>query len=197
VTDEWLQTGEKFAALSDALTVVVVPGLRDSGDEHWQTAWHRACPSWRRITQRAWMPPDLENWLSAINRAVPGHTPPLLLVGHSFGALASIAWAKRYPQRVAGLMLVAPAEPMRFELDDIIVPQSLPCASLLVASHNDPLLDFRRAQYWAKAWGSEFIDIGEAGHINIESGFGDWPWGLARLHEFACQISSGKSTTIG
>jgi predicted alpha/beta hydrolase family esterase len=27
----------------------------------------------------------------------------------------------------------------------------------------------------AHAWASEFVDLGEVGHLNPASGFGDWP----------------------
>jgi predicted alpha/beta hydrolase family esterase len=50
-----------------------------------------------------------------------------------------------------------------------------------VASRNDPYCAFERAQQFAKAWGSELLDLGEAGHINADSGLGDWPWGRAQL----------------
>jgi len=89
-------------------------------------------------------------------------------------------------------MLVAPAEPMRFGLDEDIVPEPLAVPGLLVASHTDPLLPFPRAQFWARAWGCELVDIGEAGHINVESGFGEWPWGLAKLEEFATRLAANS-----
>ena len=34
---------------------------------------------------------------------------------------------------------------------------------------------------FAAAWGTEFIDIGAAGHINTASGFGPWPFGEVLL----------------
>ncbi|MDX5629120.1 MULTISPECIES: alpha/beta hydrolase [unclassified Brenneria] len=174
-----------WADLANQLDVVLVPGLRDSEEDHWQSHWHRRLPHWLRIKQRDWAQPDLEGWIAAIQREQQNAQLPLLLVGHSFGALASLVWANRHPQRVAGVILVAPAEPLRFELDDIVLPQPLAVPGLLVASHTDPLLTFDRAQYWARNWACELVDIGEAGHINVESGFGEWPWGLERLTEFA------------
>jgi predicted alpha/beta hydrolase family esterase len=38
-----------------------------------------------------------------------------------------------------------------------------------------------RAQGFAEAWGSEFVNIGAAGHINTASGLGDWPQGFELL----------------
>lgn len=172
------------------ITVMLVPGLRDSEAGHWQSRWHERHPHWLRISQRNWAQVDLEGWIAAIDREQKRARTPLLLVGHSFGALASLVWANRHPHLAAGVMLVAPAEPLRFGLDDDILPELLAVPGLLVASHTDPLLSFSRAQFWAQAWGCELADIGEAGHINVESGFGEWPWGLAKLEEFAALLTA-------
>lgn len=64
--------------------------------------------------------------------------------------------------------------------------QRLPFKSILLGSQNDPFCSLARAQAFASAWGAEFIDYGAAGHINGESGLGDWPQGhniLMRLKE--------------
>jgi len=60
----------------------------------------------------------------------------------------------------------------------------LPFPSVLIASSNDPYCQHERAGEFALSWGSAFIDAGEAGHINIESGHGPWPEGLMRLGWF-------------
>ena len=36
---------------------------------------------------------------------------------------------------------------------------------------------FGRARDLARAWGSDLVDMGLAGHINVASGFGPWPYG--------------------
>ncbi|MFS4517905.1 RBBP9/YdeN family alpha/beta hydrolase, partial [Delftia tsuruhatensis] len=85
---------------------------------------------------------------------------------------------------VQGALLVAPADPeRRAQLADFApVPYApLPYRSVLVASSNDPYCPIRRAGAYARAWGSEFVRLQNAGHINVESGFGDWPLGLALL----------------
>jgi hypothetical protein len=55
--------------------------------------------------------------------------------------------------------------------------QPLPFRSIVVASEDDPYVTLHRAQDFATAWGSEFINIGRAGHINTDSGHGPWPEG--------------------
>ncbi|MFZ4255712.1 MFS transporter [Raoultella terrigena] len=109
-------------------------------------------------------------------------------VGHSFGALASCRLLQTQQVNVAGLVMVAPAEPAFFGLEEAIQPTMLSVPCILFASKNDPLMPFSRAQYWATCWGGHLIDIGEAGHINSESGYGEWQYGLERLTEFCEQL---------
>ena len=88
-----------------------------------------------------------------------------------------------------GALLVAPGDPERDELRGVlpswapIVRDRLPFPSLLLGSHDDPYCSLAKAQSLADAWGSRFIDCGPCGHINAESGLGDWPDGLALLRE--------------
>src|SRR5262249_25048482 len=51
----------------------------------------------------------------------------------------------------------------------------LPFASTVAASRNDPLGRFDRVTALARAWGSRLVDLGEVGHLNPASGYGDWP----------------------
>jgi predicted alpha/beta hydrolase family esterase len=39
-------------------------------------------------------------------------------------------------------------------------------------------MSFNRAVFWSDCWGCELIDMGDAGHINSESGFGEWNMAL-------------------
>ena len=114
-------------------------------------------------------------------------------MAHSFGCLASVVAAADRPDKVAGLMLVAPADPERFTprglrerdaavmepgLSDCLPCRLLPMPSLVVASSNDPWVRLTSAAFWADQWGSRLVEIGAAGHINVDSGHGPWPLGL-------------------
>jgi predicted alpha/beta hydrolase family esterase len=115
----------------------------------------------------------------------------VVLVAHSLGCILTAAWAEvsRSTGRVQGALLVAPGDPERDELRGLlpswapIVRQRLPFSSTLVGSRNDPYCTFEKAQSLANSWGSRFVDHGERGHINAESGLGDWPEGRALLQE--------------
>jgi predicted alpha/beta hydrolase family esterase len=52
-----------------------------------------------------------------------------------------------------------------------------------VASSNDYYVTTERARLFADSWGSELINIGDAGHINVASGFGEWKQGLELLKQ--------------
>ena len=90
-------------------------------------------------------------------------------------------------QLLGPTLLVAPGDPEREELRvplrswSPVVRQPLPFPSILLGSHDDPYCSFERAQGFAQSWGSTFVDYGQRGHINAESGLGDWPEGHALL----------------
>jgi predicted alpha/beta hydrolase family esterase len=54
----------------------------------------------------------------------------------------------------------------------------LPFRSIVAASRNDPLGSFERVSALALDWGSEVVDLGDVGHLNPASGYGEWPQAL-------------------
>jgi hypothetical protein len=50
-----------------------------------------------------------------------------------------------------------------------------------VGSRNDPYCSHAKAQALAQAWGAQWVDLGDAGHINADSGLSDWPAGRVHL----------------
>lgn len=164
-------------------SVLIIPGLRGSGPGHWQTWWQTRDPAAERVEQEDWHSPDLARWSDRIGAAIDAAQEPVWLVAHSFGCLASVHAAAARPGRVAGALLVAPAAPDRFGIGPALPHSPLPYPSRLVASLNDPWLPFPEAAIWAYRWGSGLVNLGKAGHINVESGFGPWPEGRALLKE--------------
>ena len=171
-------------AMSSSPTLIIVPGWRDSGPGHWQSLWADGLTHAVRVQQDDWMQPTRSAWVRSIGHTVLAQAGPVVLVGHSLGCIAISHLPPEVAARVQGAMLVAPADPERRAplVDFAPVPyQPLPYRSVLVASSNDPYCSVRTAGAYARAWGSEFVRLQNAGHINVESGFGDWPLGLALL----------------
>jgi len=170
--------------MSSTPTIVIVPGWRDSGPGHWQSLWADAIEGAVRVQQDNWISPTRSAWVNRIAETVLAQNAPVVIVAHSLGAIATTHLPIEATKRIQGALLVAPADPERRAplVDFSPVPyQALPYRSVLVASSNDPYCPVRTAGAYARAWGSEFVRLQNAGHINIESGFGEWPLGLALL----------------
>lgn len=158
--------------------VIIVPGLHDSGPGHWQTRWHRAHPEFDRVRQDDWANPHLPRWSARLDQVRASDPRPALIVAHSFGCLAAVHSIARNARGVAGAFLVAPADPDKFGVAGLLPATSLARPSLLIGSRDDPWMRADQAGWWARRWGSGFIDAGALGHINADSGLGDWPIGF-------------------
>jgi uncharacterized protein len=164
-------------------TLLIVPGLGNSGPEHWQTWLQDLHPHAVRVSQDNWNVPDIQRWSSRTREVLDVTSGRVWLVAHSFGCLASVHALADRASRVSGALLVAPADPNRVGVEAALPTRRLPFPSFLVASTTDPWLKLETAKLWASRWGSRLSDLGAAGHINVDSGFGPWPVGLALLHQ--------------
>lgn len=173
-----------FSLLPRALEhtpIVIVPGLRNSDDNHWQSLWHQRLPASKRIQLQDWDTPNLEAWRAAIKTELFNSDTPAVLVAHSFGALASAAIAAEFPERVAAVFLVAPADPEKFGIADQLPQHFLPVSAKVIASSNDPWMTEAKAAYWALVWGADYSRFKNLGHINSLSNLGIWSDGLIHL----------------
>ncbi|MFO1337680.1 MAG: alpha/beta hydrolase [Burkholderiaceae bacterium] len=156
--------------------LLIVPGLHGSGPDHWQTWLERQHPDAVRIALDDWGLADLTRWSGAIDDVLRQHQADAwIAVAHSFGCLALAHHAMRGGRGIHGALMVAPANPDRFGVDERQVGQALPFASTLVVSANDPWMQHADALYFGRRWGSAVVDLGEAGHINAAAGYGAWP----------------------
>jgi predicted alpha/beta hydrolase family esterase len=134
----------------------------------------------------SWNEPELEAWVSTLERAVESAGQPAVIVAHSLGCLTLAHWAAR-GGIARGALLVAVPDPEGPEFPSeargfVELPlQPIAFPTRVVASHDDPYGSFEFAQRCAKAWQSALSDVGCAGHINAESGLGDWPAGRELL----------------
>jgi uncharacterized protein len=171
--------------------ILIVPGYMNSGEDHWQTRWENKLSTARRVQQKEWSKPNLEDWTREIADAVNIATKPVLIVAHSLGVPTFIHALPRINKRIAGAFLVTPPDVS----DPTIRPKHLmtfgpyprdplPFPSILFASRNDHYCKYEVAEELAKDWGSQFVDAGEAGHINADSGHGPWPEGSMMFAQF-------------
>jgi len=86
---------------------------------------------------------------------------------------------------------VAPGDVERDDLRQLIpgwapiVRKPLPFPAVMIAANDDPYCEAPRSQQLARDWGARFIDAGPGGHLNAESGLGDWPEGRKLLNEIS------------
>jgi len=168
--------------------VLILPGWLGSGAGHWQSRWEGLYGD-KRVEQHEWQHPLRGDWMIQLEEAVLAATGPVLLAAHSLGCVLVAAWATHsaHYARVAGALLVAPPDLTRPELAaplrtwSPIPRQRLPFAARVVASRDDPYGSFEHAAALAGAWGAALTDAGCRGHLNADSGLGDWPEGRALL----------------
>lgn len=176
------------------VTVLIVPGLRDQVATHWQTLLEARLRAQGQAV--ASVPPmgradlDCATRVAAIEEAVQTITGPIVLVAHSGGCIMVAHWARQTDQahRIHAACLATPPDfdqPMPEGYPTLQALQlggwfptprgPLPFRSLVAASRNDPLGRYETVAELAQCWGSELMDLGEVGHLNPASGFGDWP----------------------
>lgn len=164
---------------------LILPGLNGSPETHWQRHWARDNPESRVVEQYDWACPEREQWLAELERQVGMIGRDVWLVGHSLGCVLAAHFAgSRLASHIRGALLVAPCDLDATEsLHPCVVRfgamprRRLPFPTLVVGSLNDPYMPIDRLRRTAEAWGSDLVDIGAAGHINIASGFGRWSAG--------------------
>ncbi len=208
-----LRSGHDRGARGDAYSgrmarILNVPGLDNSGPAHWQTRWEQRYPWFCRVELGLWHQPDRTIWVQRLDQAIRAAGQPVILVAHSLGCLAVAWWAAivgpGYREPVAGALLVAPADAERAGACSRVagfgpVPtRPLPFPSILVASRNDPHMSFARAIGIARSWGSHLVDAGEAGHLNADSGLGDWPLGISLVDRLvdAASLASDSDRSL-
>ncbi|WP_369251877.1 RBBP9/YdeN family alpha/beta hydrolase [Streptomyces sp. R41] len=180
--------------------VVIVPGLRDHVEEHWQTLLaNRLTEAGRTVCT---VPPLTQDQLSrearvaALAKVISEVDGPVVLVAHSAGVITTVHWSQWHEADVRGALLVTPPDfetplpegyPAREVLDAngwLPVPRSpLPFPSIVAASSNDPLGTVERVAHLARAWCGRLVELGAVGHLNPASGHGPWPRAEELLRE--------------
>ncbi len=168
---------------------IIVPGIGGSDHNHWQSWLQRRLTSCSRVQQQDWNKPFLAQWVESFVSVTSLIETPIQVVAHSFGCLTTVAAVQQYPElakKIKKLILVAPANPSRFgengfardslgNYADFFNRIKLNIRAEMIISENDPWLNFEDAQALAQAWNIQAINLGQVGHINVDSGFGPFP----------------------
>ena len=178
------------------MIAVYIPGLDGSGPDHWQTLWRKADPTARLIQPSSWNHPILEDWMTALDREILTGRPSIL-VAHSLGCLLSIHWCATRTTSIAGAFLVAPPDPQSVRFPKPLAPSfgdaprvPMRVQTLIVSSANDPYASDAYAEGLAKDLRARHWRAGPLGHINADSGAGEWPAGKEMLRAFRASLAA-------
>lgn len=181
--------------MSRPIRILIQPGLNNSGPAHWQSLWQASNPQFERVQQVSWDQPELASWLTTLAAQLARSPEPTVIVAHSLGCIATAHLALRqHPENLVGALLVAPADVERPDAPAAVCSfaplplAALPFPNIVVASDNDPYCSWPRSQQLAQAWRAELVTQHNAGHINADSGFGEWPAGLALLQRLLQRV---------
>jgi serine hydrolase len=171
---------------------VIIPGIDGSDERHWQSLWEcQWGASAVRITPASWSMPDLQDWVAAVQAAYEIASEcdgQVALVAHSLGCWAAAQWLERArPDGVTAFFVAppdtqGPAFPRQAASTFLgLSARPLPCRSLMVAGDDDPYCDATTSASFAHGWQAQQHLVGGHGHINADSGLGDWPAGRELL----------------
>lgn len=172
-------------------TALILPGIGNSGPDHWQSLWEAADSSFVRVQQRDWDNPVCAEWLAELDQSVAKCSESVVLVAHSLACLLLAHWAANTSLKIKGALLVAPPDPSGLKFPKAakgFAPfplQPFPFPGIVVASTDDPYGSMAFAQTCAFAWGCRFANAGAVGHIGSASGVGSWPEGYALYSKLA------------
>jgi uncharacterized protein len=171
-----------------ATPVFLLPGWLNSGPSHWQSRWELLY-GYHRVQQHDWQRPLRGDWIARLEEEVLKqltlHGRGIVLVAHSLGCHQIAAWAahSRQTHGVRGALLVAPPDVSRGDLPPDLhnwrkpLLDPLPFPATCVISSDDPFASIDAGRSMATAWGANCVELGALGHINGDSGLGDWPDG--------------------
>jgi uncharacterized protein len=163
--------------------VLLVPGIGNSGPEHWQSLWQAKHHDVVRVMQQDWDHPVCAEWAETLDRAVAGADAPPILVAHSLGCLTVAHWAAVSDRACYAILLVAVPDPSgpafpKMAVGFAAVPPALrKFRATVVSSDDDPYATRGYTEKQVTAWGANHVRLGQRGHINAASGLADWEGG--------------------
>lgn len=175
--------------------ILTVSGRTVPNPDDWLSRWQRNFKTARPVDPIGSHHPRRDASTASLIAAIGQAQRPAIVVAHGLGVVALAHAAPFFdPVKLAGAFLVAPIDLHAPENGDAQIAMAhgfapvslalLPFRSTLIASSNDPYCSIERAETFAVACGSAFINAGDLGHIDSQSGHGPWPDGLLRFGLF-------------
>lgn len=169
-----------------------VPGLHDSGKDHWHTNWEKKFPEIKRVIQQEWESPDKDAWIKTLESYIQKYKEkPIILISHSLGSAAIIHADKlKKLQAVKAAFMVALPDTERSDFPEDCtgftpMPKiKLSIPAVMVASENDAWCDIEVAEKWAETLEVPLINIGKKEHICGAKEFETWEEGKRLLVKF-------------
>ena len=167
---------------------LILPGLNGSGDGHWQQFWLKDNSDSQLVEQDDWQAPRIETWTKRLEEVLV-REGPAYIVAHSLGCLLAANFADSpFATLIRGALLVAPCD---LAVTEDFHPgaihfgrmpaAALPFPTITVGSLNDIYMPLEGLSLYGRLWRSKILNLGNAGHININSGFGRWTGGYGLL----------------
>jgi uncharacterized protein len=167
---------------------LILPGLNGSDEGHWQRFWLKDDANSVLVEQDDWKSPRVETWTKRLEQVLH-QEGSAYIVAHSLGCLLAARCADGPSARlIKGALLVAPCD---LSTTEKLHPgaihfgrmptRTLPFPTITVGSLNDIYMPLESLSLYCRLWKTEIKNLGQAGHINIESGFGRWTGGYGLL----------------
>lgn len=176
--------------------IVIVHGYDGSGPGHWQRWLHDLLRARGVAVTFPELPapsaPQKDEWVRALDEVVAGAAAPVTVVAHSLGCWAVDHWlaaAAPTPSVHAALLVAPPSPLLPFEPVESFLPPPrrrecwapFAARSLVVGGDDDAYADADEIAAAARDLGVTCRIIPGAGHINVASGYGPWPFALEWL----------------
>lgn len=134
------------------------------------------------------MHPNKQDWVNTLNDYIEKYKKnDIVLVGHSLACATFAYWSNEFASKtsakIIGALMVSPSDmdapnfPKEITGFAPMPLKPLEFKAIVVVSSNDPWVGLERAEYFAKCWQAELVNIGAYGHINADAGYGEWPKG--------------------
>ncbi|MNO23575.1 putative hydrolase YdeN [compost metagenome] len=170
---------------------LVLYGVGGSGPDHWQRWLQQELV---KQGEKVYFPdfpdkdqPDKDVWLDYLSSVFEeiSQEEEVIVVAHSLACIMWFHYAASHPKRkIQRAILVAPPSPfLKYEPvmtffpvpDNLVETATVAEKTLFVLSSTDPYCSVEDA--------SQYLDLGipcvmlpKMGHINVEAGYGPWPW---------------------